>query len=829
MSLFFGRACLTALITLLAIQNSVTAADPQATDPATMNIKEGFKVELLYSVPKETQGSWVNLCVDPKGRLIVSDQYGKLYRVTPQAIGTQDEIKIEPINVDIGEAQGLLWAFDSLYVVVNKGGKYNSGLYRVRDTNGDDQLDTLETLRVLNGGGEHGPHAILKHPDGKSLVVVCGNQTKITDLNNSLVPQIWDEDLLLPRTYGRGFMKGVPAPGGWIAKTDPDGKSWELIASGFRNEYDAAYNKEGDLFSYDADMEWDVNTPWYRPTRVCHVSSGAEFGWRNGSGKWPAFYEDSLPAILDIGTGCPTGVTFGYGAKFPAAYQDSLFICDWSYGKMYAVHMKPNGSSYTAVAEEFITGTPLPLTDVVINDQDGAMYFAIGGRKTKSGLYRVTYTGENQAEAVADTTGSKEREIRHKLESFHGKQDPAAIATALPHLGSEDRFTRFAARIALEHQDTTLWQDQVLKSAYPQTTITGVLSLARVGDKSLQAKLLAKLQTLDFAKLKHNQKISLMRAYAVVFTRMGEPDAATRNQLRTLFEANYPNKGTKLNSELTQMLVYLQSEKVAAIGVELLEKSPTQEGQIDLAKHLRYLEAGWNDSLRERYFSWFTQAVNYRGGASFSLFVETIKKDAVAKLSPEQVAKLKPILDAKPEKSTPVLAENRPFVKKWSINELAPLVEKGLAGRDFDKGQAMFAAGNCFSCHRFDNQGGAVGPDLTILSGRFSPRDILESVVEPNKVISDQYTAHKFLTEDGKVVVGRIANLNGDNYMIITDMLNPGNMTSINRNAIEVMEPSKTSMMPEGLLNTLSEEEIKDLMAYLLSRGDRDHKMFNQN
>jgi hypothetical protein len=78
-------------------------------------------------------------------------------------------------------------------------------------------------------------------------------------------------------------------------------------------------------------------------------------------------------------------------------------------------------------------------------------------------------------------------------------------------------------------------------------------------------------------------------------------------------------------------------------------------------------------------------------------------------------------------------------------------------------------------------------------------------------------------------VVGRIANLNGDNYMIITDMLNPGNMTSINRNAIEVMEPSKTSMMPEGLLNTLSEEEIKDLMAYLLSRGDRDHKMFNQN
>ncbi|PHS10686.1 MAG: heme-binding protein [Blastopirellula sp.] len=825
----FKSACLTALITLLAAECAVSAAEPQATDPATMKIKEGFTVELLYSVPKETQGSWVNLCVDPKGRLIVSDQYGKLYRVTPQAIGTQDEIKIEPINVDIGEAQGLLWAFDSLYVVVNKGGKYASGLYRVRDTNGDDQLDTLETLRILKGGAEHGPHAVLPHPDGKSLVVVCGDNTKLTEFNNSLVPQIWDEDLLLPRTYGRGFMKGVLAPGGWIAKTDPDGKDWELIATGFRNEYDAAYNKEGELFSYDADMEWDVNTPWYRPTRVCHVVSGAEFGWRNGSGKWPAFYEDSVPAILDIGTGCPTGVAFGYGSNFPAKYEDALFICDWSYGKMYAVHMEPNGSSYKATAEEFITGTPLPLTDLVINKHDGAMYFAIGGRKTKSGLYRVTYTGKKTDAAGADRSGIKQRQIRRKLESFHGKQHPQAVATALPYLGSEDRFTRFAARIALEHQDPTLWQDQVLKSAYPQTTITGVLSLARVGDKSLQNKLLAKLQTLDFAKLTHTQKLSLMRAYAVVFTRMGEPDAGTRTQLLTLFEANYPNKGTKLNSELTQMLVFLQSEKVAALAVDLLEKSPTQEGQIDLAKHLRHLDAGWNNSLRERYFKWFTQAVNYRGGASFSMFVENIKKDAVAKLTEQELAKLKPILDARPKKSTPVLAENRPFVKKWSIDELAPLVEKGLSGRDFDKGQAMFAAGNCFSCHRFDNQGGAVGPDLTILSGRFSPRDILESVVEPNKVISDQYGAVKILTEDGKVVVGRIANLSGDNYSIITNMLDPGNMTSVNRNKIELMEASKVSMMPEGLLNTLSEDEIKDLMAYLLSRGDRNHKMFKQD
>ncbi len=80
--------------------------DPPATDPATMKVAKGFKVELIYSVPKETQGSWVNMTPDPKGRLIVSDQNGSLYRVTLR--GAETPI-VEPIPIAIGEAQGLLF------------------------------------------------------------------------------------------------------------------------------------------------------------------------------------------------------------------------------------------------------------------------------------------------------------------------------------------------------------------------------------------------------------------------------------------------------------------------------------------------------------------------------------------------------------------------------------------------------------------------------------------------------------------------------------------------------------------------------------------------
>ena len=192
----------------MSVEQLMAAAklkEPEATPVDQLNIAEGFQVELLYSVPKGEQGSWVSMCVDPKGRLIVCDQYGGLFRVTlPGSLGAS-EILIEPINVDIGEAQGLLWAFDSLYVVVNSGGTYESGVYRVLDTDGDDQLDTLQTLRSLSGsGGEHGPHAVLLTPDEQGLYIICGNKTDLTEFASSRVPQLWDEDNLLPRPYGRG-------------------------------------------------------------------------------------------------------------------------------------------------------------------------------------------------------------------------------------------------------------------------------------------------------------------------------------------------------------------------------------------------------------------------------------------------------------------------------------------------------------------------------------------------------------------------------------------------------------------------------------------------
>ena len=236
-----------------------------------LQLPPDFKGELLYTVPKAEQGSWVTMAVDPKGRITACDQYGKMYRITVPPIGATDAAaatKVEelptpngPDGKPIGGAHGLLYAFDSLYVMINEqGGK---GLWRLKDTDGDDKFDKADHLRKIDGGGEHGPHGIILSHDGKSLLFSNGNHTKLPEnMELSRAAKSWDEDHVLPRLWdGNGHAKGVLSPGGYICKTDPDGKTVELVSYGFRNEYEIAMDVNGEVFTFDSDMEWDIGSP----------------------------------------------------------------------------------------------------------------------------------------------------------------------------------------------------------------------------------------------------------------------------------------------------------------------------------------------------------------------------------------------------------------------------------------------------------------------------------------------------------------------------------------------------------------------------------------
>lgn len=849
--LLLSACCLVGLSLVAAQKDKPNRPTSAATPADTLRVRKDYKVELLYSVPREQHGSWVNLCTDPHGRIITSDQYGPLYRITPPALGAPTkDTKVERLELPLGGAHGLLWAFDSLYVMVNENVKVGGvtpkrGLHRVRSKDGGNTFETPEFLHSVEGVGEHGAHAILLSPDRQSLHIVCGNSTKmVSPLSHSRVPKLWGEDHLLPRLPdGNGFMKNVLGPGGCIYKVDPDGKNWELVSTGFRNEFDAAFNRDGDLFTYDADMEWDMNTPWYRPTRVNLATSGAEFGWRNGAGKWPAYYPDSLPEVVNIGPGSPTGVCFGYGAKFPAKYQDAFYICDWSYGKLYAVHLTPDGSAYKGELEEFVTGLPLPLTDVVVNPKDGALYFAIGGRRTQSGLYRVTYTGKESLEpGKADTRGADQRALRRKLEALHKKADATAVETAWPHLNHEDRYIRFAARVVLEHQEPKLWQQRALDEKQPQAALTALLGLVRAtstdpfhrkddspkADAELTRSILAALERLKWEALNDQQRLELLRIYHIFFNRTGRPSEETRRQTIARFDTVFPTKSRPQNVELCNLLVYLEAPSVAAKTLKLMATALTQEEQLDFARALRALKTGWTQAQREEYFSWFEKAQGFRGGSSFKNFLRLILDDALAPLADAEKDAVRQRVAASAAKAvTPATGKMRPFVRTWKLDEAVTALEKGLSRkRDFERGRQLFGEANCFACHRFANDGGALGPDLTGVSGRFSQRDLLESMIDPNKVISDQYAAVTIVTDAGKTVTGRIVNLSNDDIHIMPNMLEPNAQVKVNRKNVESLETSKISQMPTGLLDTLKEDELADLVAYLLSGGNREHKLF---
>jgi putative heme-binding domain-containing protein len=800
----------------------------QATPADHIKLPNDFRIELLYSVPKATQGSWVSMTPDPKGRLIVSDQDGSLYRVT--AGKTADDTRVEKIDVNIGMAQGLLWAEGSLYVVVNGGAAQGSGLYRVRDTDGDDRLDDVALLKRFEGGGEHGPHAVRLGPDGK-LYVIAGNFTKVPiGIAPTSPHRNYAEDLLLPRNPdGNGFATGVLAPGGWICRTDVEGRRWELFCAGFRNPYDIAFNQDGEIFSYDADMEWDTGTSWYRPTRVNHAVSAAEFGWRFGTGKWPAYYADSLGAVVDIGLGSPTGLEVGTGARLPAKYQRALFINDWTYGKIYAVHMRPQGASYVADFEVFVEAKPLPVTDICVN-HDGALYFAIGGRRTQSGLYRVTYTGAESVAPVGsieDPASAKARALRRRLEAFHGGHDAAAIDTAWPHLDSADRHVRYAARVAIEWQESSRWLDRAFAEKRPTAAVHAMLAVARTARADALPNILSTLSTLPLGRLTEEQMLDLLRVYGVSFARLGRPDAAAAHALIVRLNPLFPAQSEWVNRELCQVLLYLDAPTIVERCMKRLLTASTQEDQVHYAFVLRNARHGWSPELRRDYFNWLSLAeAKYRGGASFKNFIIRIRKDAAETLSDDQRVALADIIEGRQKIDSSPVQPARQFIHNWQLDDLLPLLDRVERGRSFERGQAAYQAAQCYKCHRFNGDGGATGPDLTGAGNRFSPRDLLESIVTPSKVISDQYRSTILRTRDGEVITGRIIEEDDKKIRVRTDPF-ASEMTEIAKSAIEERAPSPTSEMPQGAINVLAKEEILDLIAYLRSAGNAKDRSFS--
>ncbi|HSB92485.1 MAG TPA: c-type cytochrome [Flavitalea sp.] len=879
---------LSVMIFTVSCNNEKKESEPANTDPKVANLKlpEGFKAEHLFGPSENGEGSWVSMTFDDKGRLIASDQYGALYRMTIPAIGdTSTKIKVDQLDIrsttgdtsskkiSIGYAHGLLYAFNSLYVMINHESDSafpkGSGLYRLQDTDNDDVYDKMTMLKALDGEGEHGPHSIVLSPDKKSLFVIAGNFTKIPQMNayrnfpesklDNLLPQIKDPN---------GHDNTVNWHGGWIANVDSTGSNWELIASGFRNPFDLAFNDAGDMFTYDSDMEWDLGTPWYRPTRICHVTSGSEWGWRPGTNKWSPVYPDNSPALLNIGQGSPTNVFYGGNAKFPEKYRRSVFAFDWSFGIIYAIHLEPQGSTYKATGEEFISGSPLPLTDGVIGP-DGALYFLTGGRRIESDLYRVYYSGDDASTGeLAATKLTEENQVRRQLEQYHGAPKAGAVDFAWPYLKHADRFVRYAARLAVEHQPVAEWRSKVLAEKDPVTLTEGMIALARKGNAADRDALLSTVKQVSFTGLSEPQQVDFARAIELAIFRLGMPSDAVRKELIAYLDPVYPSKGgNELNRELSKVLLYLGSTEAVGETVSLMAsaKDDNSAGQetftnssdlimrnpqygMDIANTLSKLppqqqtfyatvlsqaKNGWTTELQDNYFKWFYTAFSFKGGYSFPGFINGARKLALANVSKDRFAYLNTISgDSIAGRSATDLAKGAYQPKgpgrDWEVEEAMKYVDSGISHRNFEVGKGLFKSSLCISCHNMAGEGGVAGPNLTQLGTRFSYKDMLEAIIDPNKTISDQYGATVFYIKGGGSVLGRMISQDDEKYTISQNPFAPEVTRELAKKDVIRTRVSDVSPMLPGMINRLNPEELKDLLAYLKAGGNPKDSIFSK-
>lgn len=778
-----------------ALTNSATAA-------AHITALPGFTVKLVRSA-EAGEGSWVALAFDTRGRAVIAREDRGLLRLTPDSNGV---VRMETINTNLLECRGLLFAHDALYANANN----SKGLYRLRDVDGDDQFEAVELLRATPGGVGHGRNQLALGPDGM-IYSIHGDDVGLprerVSTNSPL--RHYAEDRLLPCEWDRHlFNASAKMPFGHLIRTDPEGRSWELVAGGLRNPYGIDFNEKGDLFTFDADMEWDAGMPWYHPTRVLHLVPGGDYGWRRGTGVLPEWSPDTLPSTVDIGLGSPTAVKFGMKSHFPEPWRSALFVLDWAYGKIHAVHLRRSGASYTGKAEVFLSGRPLNVTGVDFGP-DGAMYFITGGRRTQSGLYRVSFTTrapKNQAGPLPKGEGT--HSTRNSIDKiWSGLDDP-------------DHWTRYGARVELEMRPVAGWRERALTEKRPTAALTALLALARVGGpKDLQSAMVARVRRLSTPALTAEQKLIAARALAVCFIRMGKPDATAMDELTMLWEGQYPDADARVNQSLCELLVYLEAPSVIAKTLPLIDRARTQEEKLHYLFTLRLVKGGWTLDERRRYFTWLARArQEFQGAKMLPTALNYIRADAEATLSDAERVALVDVLAAldKPAAPAPAPVVQRPFVKQWTMADFDPasVSQRGNQAR----GRRLFTEIGCGQCHRVGSEGGLAGPDLTAVGARFDRRALLESIIEPSRVIADVYRTVTISTKSGSIHDGRVVSEDAKRVMLATNPADAEHQERILKEEIVSRRVSDVSPMPEGLLNTLSREEILDLLGWMVEQ-----------
>ena len=780
----------------------------------------GFQISLIRTANEE-EGSWISLAFDDKGRAVVAREDEGLLRMTFDANHASVE-KVEAIKVDLKECRGLVFNSKDLYANANN----SKALYRVQISD-DAKMKSMLRLREFPGGVGHGRNDLTINNGW--LYAIHGDSVELPRENLT--------DLTSPLRHWAGDARGE----GYLLGMQLNPTKWEVICGGLRNPYGVSVHASGEAFTFDADNEYDMGTPWYRPTRVVALLPGGDVGYRTAGNKMPPRFHDqpeNVPPVLTIGRSSPTAVICDPKLAFPEPYRNALYLLDWTYGRTLAVHLVQRGAGWRAQAELFLQGRPLNVTDVACGN-DGAMYVITGGRKTQSSLYRIVATGEPSAIASVNTDreeaheraaaefSAKQIETRKQLQQISRNRDLRGLQQVVSHLADSDPVLRHAARIALERLPQQQWRSVVPNLVDDAVWLYGSLAMAQAMDSAEAGRMLERWLKCEPAAYDLSSRLVWVRLCEWCLRTNKDAVNAKNTEVIAKLLANWPDASVQhvapetsavdLRHRLAQLLGQLKSDKAIEFIARDLLASTEQADQIAGLLALRQQRSGWTEAQRRLQLELLQDADRMVGGEGLPKFLAEIREESLNTLSSSERQSFAPVLEAKGEVATET-GPLRSNVKKWSIDELSEMTTSSLVEGNREHGANIFREGLCARCHRIGREGKAVGPDLTFVGRRFSPRDLLESILTPSRSVAENFQLDSIVTHSGELYTGRIL-IEGDyrsqKVRIQTDPLKLGSVVEIDKGEIEEHKQLDRSPMPDGLLDVFSRDEIRDLIAYL--------------
>jgi putative heme-binding domain-containing protein len=165
-----------------------------------------------------------------------------------------------------------------------------------------------------------------------------------------------------------------------------------------------------------------------------------------------------------------------------------------------------------------------------------------------------------------------------------------------------------------------------------------------------------------------------------------------------------------------------------------------------------------------------------------------------------------------PDESPVVQPENAGSTGNWTVSELSAAISAIAPDGDISRGQRLYTTAQCAKCHRFGTSGESMGPDLTSLASRFTRTEVLDAIIHPSKIVSDQYRGKKLVLRNGQTLAG-LTTVDIDGRWIV--LKSDGERETIAAEDVEDVSDMSQSAMPEGLLDSLTASEIADLVRYL--------------